>query len=51
MLRPMGVDAELELHRAGWYPAGQGEVAVWIHGGMVALRPIISSARGKLLCV
>jgi RNA 3'-terminal phosphate cyclase (ATP) len=51
MLQRMGVDAELELHRTGWYPVGQGEAAASVRGSRAPLTPIALSERGELLRV
>jgi RNA 3'-terminal phosphate cyclase (ATP) len=47
-LARMGVGAQVELMRWGFYPAGGGEVQVRIMGWEGALRPILLTERGKL---
>ncbi len=47
-IRPMGIAAQLDLVRVGWYPVGQGELGVRISGGA---RPVSRDAceRGSLV--
>lgn len=47
-LARMGVGAQVELTRWGFYPAGGGEVQVRIMGWEGVLRPILLTERGKL---
>ncbi len=51
-LEPMGVVAELELDRWGWYPVGRGEIRVRIDGlgdSEHDLRPVRLTDRGELV--
>lgn len=51
-LSKMGVRADIELLRWGWYPAGGGEVRVSIVGlGGATLAPILRQERGELTSV
>jgi len=48
-LSEMGIRAEAELLRSGWYPVGRGEVRVIVEGlGGAALAPIARRERGAL---
>jgi len=47
-LARMGVHAQVELMRWGFYPAGGGEIQVQITGWEGPLRPILLTERGKL---
>ena len=49
LLRRLGADVELVLHRSGFYPAGGGEMEATIHPAGDSLRPFDLSARGALL--
>jgi len=44
----MGVRAQVELRRYGWYPAGGGEIALKIQSNGNTLRPITLTERGQL---
>jgi RNA 3'-terminal phosphate cyclase (ATP) len=48
ILARMGVRAQIELIRWGFYPAGGGEIQVQIKGKETALHPIQLTSRGKL---
>jgi RNA 3'-terminal phosphate cyclase (ATP) len=51
-LADMGVSADLELLRSGWYPAGRGEVHALVRGlgagGRRELKPFRAVERGRL---
>ncbi len=47
LLRRMGVELELELERAGFYPAGGGSVRLRVRGG-ARLVPLVLDERGPL---
>jgi RNA 3'-terminal phosphate cyclase (ATP) len=47
LLRQMGAELELELVRAGFYPAGGGAVRMRVRGG-TPLRPLVLDERGAL---
>lgn len=47
LLRQMGAEIELELVRAGFYPAGGGEVRMRVRGG-ATLQPLALDERGAL---
>lgn len=48
-VREMGVWARLECARHGWYPAGGGEVQVWIEPLQGPLQPLQWTERGELV--
>jgi len=48
MLWQMGVHAQVELQRYGWYPAGGGELQIRLQARPGALTPIVLTERGKL---
>jgi RNA 3'-terminal phosphate cyclase (ATP) len=48
VLWQMGVHAQVELQRYGWYPAGGGELQVRIQARPGALAPITLTERGEL---
>ena len=41
MLTRMGASVDLERNRAGWYPAGGGEIEAWIEPLAEPLRPLV----------
>ncbi|WAC74127.1 RNA 3'-terminal phosphate cyclase [Roseateles sp. SL47] len=49
LLRRLGSDADLHLRRAGFYPAGGGEVQVALASAAERLQPFDLMARGPLL--
>jgi RNA 3'-terminal phosphate cyclase (ATP) len=44
----MGVRAQVELRRYGWYPAGGGEITLKVQSNGGTLRPITLTERGQL---
>ncbi len=44
----MGVRAQVELLRYGWYPAGGGEITLKVQANGGALRPVTLTERGEL---
>jgi len=48
LLAPMGVRAQVELVRWGFYPAGGGEIRIQITGQERPLHPILLTKRGEL---
>ncbi len=44
----MGVRAQVELQRYGWYPAGGGEISLKVQANGSMLRPITLTERGEL---
>lgn len=48
LLAQMGVRTQVELVRWGFYPAGGGEVRIWIGGRAGSLRPIALTRHGAL---
>jgi RNA 3'-terminal phosphate cyclase (ATP) len=44
----MGVRAQVELQRYGWYPAGGGEITLTIQSNGGTLRPVTLTERGQL---
>ena len=48
VLARMGVRAQVELVRWGFYPAGGGEVQIRVSGQVGSLRPIVLTQRGDL---
>ena len=51
LMAQMGVRAQIELVRWGFYPAGGGEIQVQIDGREEPLRPIVLTGRGELVRV
>ncbi len=47
LLRRMGADVELALHRHGFYPAGGGELTLHIRPA-TALKPLVLETRGEV---
>jgi RNA 3'-phosphate cyclase len=50
MVGRMGVDADLDMIRRGYYPRGGGEVVARI-GPSKDLKPLVASKRGELKCI
>jgi RNA 3'-terminal phosphate cyclase (ATP) len=46
LMRRLGADAELTLHRLGFYPAGGGEIEVTIRPSLATLEPFDLTDRG-----